>query len=297
MSFQIVHHMATLDSSPNPPNSLKAIELCLKANAAIIEVDITPLANDDFLLVHDPELNSETTGEGKVGECLSDHAKTYKLKDRAGLASDHPPALLSEVVTAYLASPAQSRLQLDYKSVYPSTSDEYLRRLANIIEPLGDRVIVSSGADWHLRQLKRLAPWLDVGFDIGFYLDWRDTSWNPEPEHPPYQHGVYDYYDDHVFARSRLLPTDAYLAQRCEMLLNQVPSATIWYVSHHLLVRALQDGFNMATWLHQNNLKLDAWTLDAGNPIAVAHAAILKDAGVDLFTTNTPIELAQLLTE
>lgn len=297
MSFQIVHHMAALDSSVNPPNSLRAIEQCLQANAAIIEVDITPLANDDFLLVHDPELNSETTGSGKVGECLPTHAKTFKLKGRTGAASDHPPALLSEVVAAYLSSPAHSRLQLDYKSVYPTNNDEYLRRLVHIIEPLGSRVIVSSGADWHLRQLKRLAPWLDVGFDIGFYLDWRHPSWKIEPENPPYQLGIYGYYDDHLFARSRLLPITDYLAQRCEMLLNQVPAASIWYVSHHLLVQALRDGFNLAAWLHQNNVKLDAWTLDADNPTAVTNAALLKDAGVDLFTTNTPFALAKLLTE
>lgn len=295
MSFQIVHHMAALDSSTNPPNSLRAIELCLEANAAVIEVDITPLANDDFLLVHDQNLDSETTGEGKVGECPPNRAKTFSLKDHTGAASDHPPALLSEVVTAYLTSSAQSRLQLDYKSVYPTTNDEYLRRLTRIVEPLGDRVIVSSGADWHLRQLKRIAPWLDIGFDIGFYLDWRDPSWKIEPEHFPYHRGSYDYHDDHIFARSQLLPTADYLAQRCEMLLNQVPTASIWYVSHYLLVRALQDGFNMAAWLHQHNVKLDAWTLDADKPTAVTNAATLKAAGVDLFTTNTPFVLAALL--
>jgi len=295
--FQIVHHMAALDSSPNPPNSLQAIEMCLQANAAVIEVDITPLAGDDFLLVHDPVLESETTGIGKVGDCTPEMAKNYKLRERGGIAiSDHPPALLTEVVAAYLNSPSQSRLQLDYKSVYPSISDEYLQRLARIVQPLGNRVIVSSGADWHLRQLKRIAPWLDVGFDIGFYLDWRDPSWTVEPENPPYQRGVYDYNDDHLFARSRLLPPDAYLAQRCEMLLNQVPTASIWYVSHYLLVRCLQDGFNMAGWLHQHNVKLDAWTLDIDKPIAVTNAALLKNAGVDLFTTNTPFALATLLT-
>lgn len=297
MSLQIVHHMAALDSVPNPPNSLRSIEMCLEANAAVIEVDITPLGGDDFLLVHDPVLEAETTGKGKVAECQPEYAKNFKLKHRGGITiSDHPPALLTEVVATYLASPSPSRLQLDYKSVYPSASDEYLRRLARIIEPLEDRVIVSSGADWHLRQLKRIAPWLDVGFDIGFYLDWRDPSWKAEPENPPYQRGVYDYNDDHIFARNRLLSPSDYLAQRCEMLFNQVPTASIWYISHYLLVRCLQDGFNMAAWLHHRNIKLDAWTLDADKPIAVTHATRLKNAGVDLFTTNTPFALATLLT-
>lgn len=286
--------MAALDAAPTPPNSLLGIELCLKANAAIIEVDITPLASDDFLLVHDPDLESETTGKGKVGDCSSDRAKTYHIKHK-GVTSDHHPALLSEVVAAYLAAPGGTRLQLDYKAVHPSTSDEYLRRLIRLVEPLGDRVIVSSGADWHLRHLKKLAPWLDVGFDIGFYLDWRHPSWKEDPRNPPYQRGAYDYHDDHLFAKTQLLPTAAYLEERCELLLCQVPAASIWYVSHHLLARCLDDGFNMAEWLHQHNVRLDAWTLDADNPTAVTNASRLLKAGADLFTTNTPDALATLL--
>lgn len=296
MTFRIVHHMAALDGNPNPANSLRGVEMCLQANAAIIEVDITPLGGDDFLLVHDPDLESETTGHGKVVECPPERTKNYRLKEwKSAAASSQPPALLSEVVAAFRAVPNDTRLQLDYKDVYPSTHDTHLQRVARLVEPLGNRVIVSSGADWHLRQLKRIAPWLDIGFDIGFYLDWRDPSWPEEPLNPPYQRGAYGYHDDHIFARQTALPVHVYLEQRCEMLFNQVPSASIWYVSHHLLIRALEDGFNMADWLHVHNVKLDAWTLDADQPVAVTNAQRLLKAGVDIFTTNTPFALAELL--
>lgn len=296
MTYQIVHHMAALDQAVNPPNSLRAIELCLQAQAAVIEVDITPLQNDDFLLVHDPDLESETTGSGKVNECSPARAKTFQIKHRQ-VVSDQAPALLSEVVAAFLAAPGKTRLQLDYKAVYPSANDEALRRVIRLVEPLGDRVIISSGADWHLRRLHRLADWLDVGFDIGFYLDWRDPAWQQEPDNPPYRRGAYAYHDDHILARSVLLPAAVYLEERCDQLWHQVPSASTWYVSHHLLARCLDDGFNMAAWLHEHQVKLDAWTLDADKPVAVANARRLRDAGVDLFTTNTPTALAALLQE
>lgn len=291
MSFQIVHHMAAVDQSQNPPNSLQGIQDSLRAQAAVIEVDITPLKSDDFLLVHDPVLESETSGNGKVNACTAEQAKTYQIKYR-GTITTHPTALLSEVVAAFLGAGGATRLQLDYKDVYPSTSDEPLRRLARLIEPLGKRVIVSTGADWHLRKLQRLAPWLDIGFDIGLYLDWRDPSWKEEPRNPPFQRGAYGYYDDHLLAREKLLPAADYLAERCEQLLCAVPTARIWYVSHHLLAQALNDGFNMAEWLHQHNVKLDAWTLDVDKPVALANASRLRDAGIDLFTTNTPNALA-----
>jgi glycerophosphoryl diester phosphodiesterase len=294
MAFQIVHHMAALDGFPNPPNSLGAVKACLDADAGVIEIDITPLAGDDFLLVHDPDLESETTGSGKVGECPPEQAKTYKLKHR-GVATEHPPALLSEVVAAFLARGRATRLQLDYKAVFPSVSDEALRRVVRLIEPLGDRVIISSGADWHLRKLRRLASWLDLGFDIGFYLDWRDPSWETDPRMPPYLRGAYDYHDDHLLAKMALLPKSAYLAERCEMLLGQLPDASTWYVSHHVIARCLDDGFNMTAWLHENNVRMDAWTLDTDKPAAVTNAPRLLAAGVDLFTTNTPTAMATLL--
>jgi glycerophosphoryl diester phosphodiesterase len=294
MSFQIVHHMAALDQSPNPPNSLSAIEASLQAQAAVIEVDITPLNANDFLLVHDPVLESETSGVGNVNECTPQQAKTYQIKHRETITG-HPPALLSEVVAAFLAASGTTRLQLDYKAAYPSIDNEPLRRLAHLIEPLGKRVIVSTGADWHLRKLQQLAPWLDIGFDIGFYLDWRDPSWQEDPRNPPFQRGAYGYHDDHILAHEKMLPAANYLAERCEELLCLVPTARVWYVSHHLLAQCLDDGFNMAQWLHEHNVKLDAWTLDVDKPVALANATRLRDAGVDLFTTNTPNAMASHL--
>ncbi|MBK9749913.1 MAG: hypothetical protein IPO91_24490 [Chloroflexi bacterium] len=296
MHYQIVHHMAALDAAHNAPNSLNAVEACLAANAAAIEVDIMPLAGEDFLLVHDDVLESETTGQGRVSECTPETAKKLQLKQRGGsVVSDQVPALLTEVVAAMLGAPARTRLQLDYKAINPTVDDEWLRRVIRIVEPLGDRVIVSSYADWHLRRLRRLASWLDIGFDIGLYLEWRDPAWQVDARKPPFHLGSYGYYDDHVLARQRLLPNAAYLAERCEILLRQVPEASTWYVSHHLIARGLDEGFNMAAWLRQNDVKLDAWTMDVDKPIAVANAPRLRDAGVDLFTSNTPLALGQLL--
>ena len=60
----LVHHMAALDGWPHPPNTLEMIEASLNAGAAIIEIDITALADDDYLLVHDPLLERETDGQG-----------------------------------------------------------------------------------------------------------------------------------------------------------------------------------------------------------------------------------------
>lgn len=288
----IVHHKAALDGWPLPPNSLEALYACMQANAPFIEIDVMPLKEDDFLLVHDDTLDQETDGSGPV-QALSVHeARSLFIRDERSVTAYRPP-LLSDVVQAMVEAGGSARLQIDYKAVLPTTNDEVLRRLVRIIEPLGVRVLVSTGADWHLRTLRRLAPWLDLGFDIGFYLDYRPTP--VDPRLPPFRCGEYGYHDDHFFSGQRLLPTPDYLAQRCEMLLAAIPSASTWYVNYRLLARALEDGFNMADWLHMHGLKLDAWTLDADSTTAASVAPHLLTAGVDQFTTNTPAALSRLL--
>lgn len=288
----IVHHKAALDASPYPPNSLEAIRASLDAKARFIEIDVMALAADDYLLVHDPVLESETNGQGEVGGTSADAVRGLLIKHNDSVTAYRPP-LLSEVISLFREYGGESRLQIDFKNVLPMRDEEPLHRLVRMIQPLGDRVLVSTGADWHLRRLRTLAGWLDLGFDIGFYLDTRTQP--ADPRLPPFRVGAYGYHDDHVLSALQMLDTEDYLAERCRILLSGIPSVSTWYVSHLLLAKCLDDGFNMAAWLHQAAIKLDAWTLDADNPVDIANLSRLHAAGVDQFTTNTPLALAALL--
>lgn len=290
----IVHHMAAMDDSPAPPNSLEAIRECLDVGAAIIEVDVTALASEDYLLVHDFELESETTGRGMVGAAGPDQVRGLRLK-RDDTPTTFPVALLSDVVALFGARGRGTLLQLDFKNVIPLPSDEPLERLVRMIEPLGERVIVSTGADWQLRKLRRLAPRLLLGFDIMYYLDWAPDGSERDPRAIPKTRGAYGYYDDHPLAGQRIWSGAEYLRDRYESLVGLGPDVSAWYVEHTLLAKSLDDGFNVAELLHAHGILLDAWTMDVTNPVAVANAPRLKAAGVDLFTTNTPRGLEKLL--
>ena len=290
----IVHHMAALDDSPAPPNSLAAIEACLEAGAAIVEVDVTALAKDDYLLVHGPQLESETSGRGLVGEATPEQARALRLTVR-GAETAHRAALLSEVVQAFERHAGVSRLQLDFKNEVPFAGDEPLWRLIHLIEPLGQRVIVSTGADWQLRKLRRLAPGLLLGFDVMHYIDWQPADEVRNPRALPRRLGAYGYYDDHPIATKRIWSVPEYLLDRCESLLGLVPDVSAFYIEHGLLAQSLADGFNWAAPLHARGVRLDAWTMDVGNAAAIANAKRLLAAGVDMFTTNTPRGLGQVL--
>jgi glycerophosphoryl diester phosphodiesterase len=288
-----VYHKAMTDDAAHPPNSLAAITAALDDGAAWIEIDVLPLAHDDYLLVHDFDLASETTGSGLTTAARPDEARRLHIV-HDGQVTAHRPPLLSEVVALLQAHPSRARLQIDYKFVFPMQDDEPLARLVRLIAPLGERALVSSGADWHLTRLRALAGWLDIGFDIGFYLDWR-----PQPVDarlPPHRLGAYGYRDDHPLAAQRMLTTARYLALRCEALHAAVPFASVWYVSHATILRALEDGFNLAAWLEERGVRLDAWTIDAGTP-AEANVPALAAAGVHQFTSNTPRAIAALLAQ
>jgi glycerophosphoryl diester phosphodiesterase len=287
----IVHHMAALDET-YPPNSLEAVRACLESGAAFVEVDITALASDDYLLVHDLELDAETNGTGPVGNATVERPLFIKSK---GVQTAFRVPLLSEVVALFMEYKPSTRLQLDYKNVIPFPDEEPLQRLVKLIQPLGERVIVSSGADWQLRRLHKLAGWLDLGFDVEFYIDWRKPGKAKNPRIPPFKLGAYGYWDDHLLASQRSWSTADYLAERCEILTSLVPRLSTFYIEHYLLVQSLDDGFNWAEALHSYGIKLDAWTLDSTNAVAVAGAKRLLDAGVDQFSTNTPAELAALV--
>ena len=151
----VVHHMAANDGQVVPQNSLEGVQASLQAGAAVIEVDINALADGDYLLVHEPDLSAETNGAGKVGETPAARARSLFIKTRAAVTAYRVP-LLSDVVSAYKVSPARSYLQLDFKNVIPFTSNEPFLRLLRLIEPIGDRVIVSSCADWQMRRLRKL---------------------------------------------------------------------------------------------------------------------------------------------
>jgi glycerophosphoryl diester phosphodiesterase len=290
----IVHHKAALEDRALVPNTLEAIDACLSAGAPMIEIDATALAADDYLLVHDGMLETETTGSGPVAASGVSAVRGLYARTPSGPSSSHV-ALLSDVVRLFLSRGGTSRLQVDYKNLLPFPDDEPLRRLLKIIAPLGQRVIVSSIADWQLRKLRRLAPELPLGLDIQFYLDWHLPEEMPDPRAFPHHLGAYGYWDDHPLAMERVWSIADYLCDRCGMLLGAVPGASVFYVRHHLLAQSLKDGFNWAEMLHQSNVKLDAWTLDVGDPVGESNLPMLVAAGVDFITTNTPLALAAQL--
>ena len=190
-----------------------------------------------------------------------------------------------------LRHPSLRELQLDLKP-HVSLNDVVLRNLLRLIEPVRDRVRVTSVADWAVRRLRALDGRLALGFDPLLYLD---VETGERRDAPPFRVGAYGYRDDHPLAmRVWGAPAD-YLAARAEALWVQAPEDVIWYVHAALLARMLDDGFDWIAYLHAHGAEVDAWTLDTARPDQVDLAQRLLATTIDRITTNDAPALARAL--
>jgi glycerophosphoryl diester phosphodiesterase len=287
----LIHHAANRGCL-HPPNSIRGLRTCLDAGARVVEVDISPLADGDFALLHGRFLEESTTALGPVAAHTSAEVRDLRLVWH-GVATDEPVGLLSEAVELVRSYPHSVEVQLDLKPHAPLT-DHVLSRLITILQPISNRVRVTSVADWALRRLRAIAPGLPLGFDPLLYLD-VNSERERNPHVPPFRRGAYGYWDDHPLAGERWGEPAAYLAVRAEALWQQPPTGAIWYIAARLLAQTLDDGFNWLSDLHSRGAQVAVWTLDADQPRQVALAQRLVALGVDRITTNDPPALARAL--
>ena len=170
-----------------------------------------------------------------------------------------------------------------------------LHNFLSIIEPVIDRVQVTSYADWAVRSLSTHAPQLALGFDPLLYLDLVEDEPRPE-DIPPFRVGAYGLLDDHPLSAYQWGPAVDYFSARAEALLSQVPPGCEWFIRAEILKMALDAGFQWIDFLHQHGSTVDGWTIDVNDPDQVELAQLLVDEGIDKLTTDTPAELAAKLT-
>jgi len=288
---RLIHHAAKCKHSC-PPGSPAALDGCLSAGSAIVEIDVVPLADASFALIHDRDLGVETSGTGDAIQATRKQVRklTYKVN---GEITKHKIGFLEDAVEIFAAYPDALRLQLDLKPYTPLTQ-AILREFVRILSPVLDRIQVTSVSDWAVRSLRRFSPGLSLGFDPLLYLDLVDDE--PRPEGiPPFRVGAYGLRDDHPLSAYAWGPMGEYFAARAAALHVQAPEGVQWYIRAELLDKALKAGFDWIQFLHQHGSKVDAWTIDANNPKHIKLAETLVDLGIDDLTTDTPALLAEKL--
>ena len=275
-SAHLTAHKAIL-SGDHHGNTIGAITESLAADVSRLEIDIHSLDGPDYAVFHERRLQTETTGEGSIGNATREQIRESRfLHDE----SDRPP-LLSEVIEAATGTDVQ--LQLDLKDWRPM-APERVRSLLDVIAPVHDQVIVTTGQDWNLLRLHRADPELALGFDPGHYFD---HAIEGSQMFLPKSFGAYGYRDDHPMAVGKTEDVRDYLHARWSMMLLQAPWAKEFFVSWIVLVQMLDDGFDLMAWLHERHIAVTAWTPDYKGEKSLAALDRLLAAGVDRITTNT----------
>lgn len=278
---RLILHAANLDHQL-PPGSLAGLELSLKAGINRIEVDVIPMKDGDFALLHNPKLENVSEVSGLVAEQTAESIQEVKYKE-----SPHYLGTLSQAVALLQEIPVDGFLQLDLKPYAPLTP-ESLRNLVNWIKPIQHSVMVSSVADWAVRVFHKIVPDLFLGFDPLLYLDLVQKE--PREEGiPPFRVGAFGYLDDHPLAVQRWGKLSEYFEARAETLLQQVPAGITWFINAQLMDEVLNAGFDWIKYLHDAGNTVDAWTLDMDR---LDLAARMAESGVDYITTNQLPEMA-----
>ncbi len=287
----LIHHAANCGHN-EPPGSLSALQACLSSGAAYIEIDLIPLADGSFALLHDPNLTADTNGTGSAPGMKRDQIENLHYVHN-GTVTDERVGFLDDAIHLLKQFPNCRRLQLDLKPFSP-LNQHMLNNFSSIIEPIMDRVQVTSVADWAVRTLSIHSPKLALGFDPLLYLDLESDE--PRPEIiPPFRVGAYGLLDDHPLSAYQWGTPGDYFAARANALLTQVPARCEWFIRAEVLKIALDAGFNWIEFLHQQGSSVDGWTIDVTQPEQLKLAQTLVDQGVDKLTTDAPGKLASAL--
>lgn len=269
-----------------PPNSIAAIAETAAAGVARAEIDVQALRGGGFAVLHDDRLDRSTTGTGPVAALDRGELARLRLRWR-GTATAHPPALLADALEVIRDAPYATVFELDLKDLAP-WDPARVEELVRLLEPVRERVVLGTEADWNLRRILAVDPAIPVSLNPSAYLDWL-------PDGSPAEHlprGAYGYLDRHPLAARRLGPVTDYLADRFGGIARLVPGARELHLRLELFERMLDDGVDPAALIHGVGLAVDVWTLDAGTDRWETRLRRIVDAGVDLVTTNTAAALA-----
>lgn len=286
---RLIHHAAQRGQGAFLPNSLSAVRDCINAGALAFEIDILPLLDGSFALLHDADLAVSTNGQGNAITTKRQELQDLRLK-KSGMISNEKLAFLDQVISLLVASPFTQKLQLDLKP-HTALTPALIQSLLETIKPAFERIQVSSVSDWAIRALRKYSTDLQLGFDPLLYLDIPDV--NPRPAQvPPFRVGAYGLLDDHPLSAYVWSDKKTYFSARAEALLAQAVPGCEWFIRQETLLAADAAGFDWVAYLHQQGSLVNSWTID---PPDFDLASRLITLGIDELTSNSAAVLANAL--
>lgn len=234
--------------SEDPPFARSNIPDGLAAGASF-EVDIRPLACGRWVCLHDPRLESETTGSGPVAEANAAAVRQLRMR-----ASGERPLMLEELIEIVRTSPTGPRaiVQLDFQTVGVKLEEHAEASFGAAFAGRGAPFILS-GYDWNM--VRRLGEGV-AGMALG---------WDPSREAAGGELDVF------------------------RLVRETAPEAQMVYLHRMLVRMSHERGDGLVARLAECGHQVDCWTLDHGEPEAAKDLAAAVATGCHQVTTNTAV--------
>ncbi len=202
-----------------------------KAGASM-ELDLRVRADGGFVVLHDKDLEGETSGHGIIAQKSLAELRGLRMKD------GDRPLLTSEDLAAMLQSAhPDALLQFDMKDDYEAIGEKGIAHLAEHLQRISASVIVSAGSQQLILAVKEKLPHLRRGIDPSDKLGniCKAGGWN---------------------AVEKELLAD---------LRGPTEPETI-YLYWPMLLDAAKAGLDMIALCHSEGKRVDAWTFTLKDP-------------------------------
>ncbi|MBB3657840.1 glycerophosphoryl diester phosphodiesterase [Rhizobium sp. BK650] len=199
---------------------------------ASMELDLRVRADGGFVVLHDKELEGETSGHGIIAEKSLSDLRDLRMKE------GNRPLLTSEDLAAMLQSAhPNALLQFDMKDDYGVIGEKGIAHLAEHLQQISASVIVSGASLELILAVKEKLPHLRRGIDPTDKLDdiCRAGDWN---------------------AAEKELLAD---------LRGPTEPETI-YLNWQMLLDAAKADLDMIALCHSEGKRVDAWTFTLKDP-------------------------------
>ncbi|KKX27122.1 glycerophosphodiester phosphodiesterase family protein [Rhizobium sp. LC145] len=199
---------------------------------ASMELDLRVRGDGGFVVLHDEELQGETTGHGLVRM-----ASVSELRGLCMIDGGHDLTLSEDLAAMLDAAHPDALLQFDMKDGFATVSESGMDHIADHFRHAGSQIIISAADLDLVLAVKDRLPGLRRGID-------------------PTDKLVEIYRHEGLTAAERELVAD---------LAGPTEPDTI-YLAWQLVLQAARDGLDLIGLCHDHGKLVDAWTYNLKNP-------------------------------
>ncbi|MDO1582089.1 glycerophosphodiester phosphodiesterase [Rhizobium oryzicola] len=201
---------------------------------ASMELDLRVRADGGFVVLHDADLQGETTGHGPVREANAETIRSARM-----LSGGTAPILSEDLAHMLKSAHPEARLQFDVKDTLATIGDKGLSHLRDYFANAGRSIIISGGDLDFIAHLANTMPDIRRGIDPT------------------------DKLRDLLDAEGPRMVEETLIAD-----INGPTQPDMVYLSWPLILKANELGLDLIAVCHAESKLVDAWTFNLADPEA-----------------------------